>query len=309
MFKGTPTRTAAEISEAFDRLGAELNAFTGKEYTCYYARVLDEHVPIAVEVLSDMVVNSRAGATTPSATSARSCIEEIARTEDTPDDRSCTSCSSGTLWPSHPLGLPVLGSRETVGGFDNAQSRAFHDAPLPHRPRSSWRPRATSTTTTLVELVEKYLALPEGRATSASARRRRRSDTRLQVLTQGHRAGAHLLGRARAQGHRRRPLRALASSTSSSAAACPRGSSRRSARRRAWRTRCYSYHSLYQDTGAVRASTRARGRPTPSRSCASCRPRSRTCAATASPPRSCDRAKEAHQGSARAVARVARATA
>ncbi len=56
MFKGTPTRDAAEISETFDGLGAELNAFTSKEYTCYYARLVDEHVPLAIEVLSDMVV-------------------------------------------------------------------------------------------------------------------------------------------------------------------------------------------------------------------------------------------------------------
>jgi predicted Zn-dependent peptidase len=56
MFKGTPTRTAAQISEAFDRIGAELNAFTSKEYTCYYARLLDEHLSTAVEILSDMVV-------------------------------------------------------------------------------------------------------------------------------------------------------------------------------------------------------------------------------------------------------------
>ena len=55
MFKGTPTRSAAEISETFDELGAELNAFTSKEYTCYYSRLVDEHLPVAVEVLSDMV--------------------------------------------------------------------------------------------------------------------------------------------------------------------------------------------------------------------------------------------------------------
>jgi len=55
MFKGTPTRTAAGISESFDRLGAELNAFTSKEYTAYYARLLDQHTGQAVDMLSDMV--------------------------------------------------------------------------------------------------------------------------------------------------------------------------------------------------------------------------------------------------------------
>jgi len=52
MFKGTPTRTAADISEHFERLGGELNAFTSREYTCFYARVLDEHMDSAIEVLS-----------------------------------------------------------------------------------------------------------------------------------------------------------------------------------------------------------------------------------------------------------------
>ncbi len=123
MFKGTPTRTAAEISQTFDRLGAELNAFTSKEYTCYYARVLDQHVPTALEVLSDMVVNSTMA---PDAmTSEREVVlEEISRTEDTPDDR-VHELFAAALWPAHPLGRPVLGERETVGGFDQTQARTF----------------------------------------------------------------------------------------------------------------------------------------------------------------------------------------
>ena len=58
MFKGTPTRSAKDISEEFDRMGAELNAGTSKEYTMYYARFLDEHLPKAFELLGDMVANS-----------------------------------------------------------------------------------------------------------------------------------------------------------------------------------------------------------------------------------------------------------
>ena len=86
MFKGTPTRSAMEISEPFDRLGAELNAFTSKEYTCYYARFLDEHLPTAVEMLADMVV--AASLEDEACESEREVvIEEIARMEDTPDDR------------------------------------------------------------------------------------------------------------------------------------------------------------------------------------------------------------------------------
>ena len=123
MFKGTPTRSAREISEEFDRLGAELNAFTSKEYTAYYGRFVDEHLFRAFEVLSDMVVNSNLD--DPSCTSEREVvIEEIARMEDSPDDQIHELFSRG-LWPDHPIGLPILGSRETVGGFDHAQSARF----------------------------------------------------------------------------------------------------------------------------------------------------------------------------------------
>ncbi len=123
MFKGTPSRSAREISEEFDRLGAELNAFTSKEYTCYYSRLVDEHLPIAFEMLADMVVN--ASLTDESCDSEREVvIEEIARMEDTPDDR-IHEVFSNTLWPTHPIGLPILGNRDTVGGFDHRQSVAF----------------------------------------------------------------------------------------------------------------------------------------------------------------------------------------
>ncbi len=123
MFKGTSTRSAKDISEEFDRLGAELNAFTSKEYTCYYSRFVDQHLPTAFEVLADMVVDAQLS--DDSCQSEREVvIEEIARMEDTPDDR-IHELFNHALWPSHPIGLPILGSRATVGGFDQAQSVAF----------------------------------------------------------------------------------------------------------------------------------------------------------------------------------------
>lgn len=125
MFKGTPTRSALQISESFDRIGAELNAFTSKEYTAYYSRFVDEHLSTAFEILADMVVNSNLD--DPSCVSEREVvIEEIARMEDTPDDY-IHELFSRALWPEHPIGLPILGSRQTVGGFDHAQSAAFRD--------------------------------------------------------------------------------------------------------------------------------------------------------------------------------------
>ncbi len=179
MFKGTPTRSAAEISETFDRLGAELNAFTGKESTCFYARVLDEHVDIAIEVLSDMVVDSEL-AEDAIGYEREVVIEEIARHEDTPEDQ-IGDVWVGALWPSHPLGKPVLGSRQTVGAFDHGQSRGFHDR---HYRTCSVVVAAAGNVEhdKVVGLVEKYLTLP-----SAACEKRPLSPaevtTNLKVLT------------------------------------------------------------------------------------------------------------------------------
>jgi len=126
MFKGTPTRSAAGISEAFDRLGAELNAFTSKEYTAYYARLLDQHTADAIEILADMVVNS-SFAEDACLSEREVVIEEIARYDDQPDDQ-VHELFASALMPSHPLGLPIIGTRETVGGFDHDKSLAFHES-------------------------------------------------------------------------------------------------------------------------------------------------------------------------------------
>ncbi len=124
MFKGTPTRTAAQISESFDRLGAELNAFTSKEYTCYYSRLIDEHLPEAVDILSDMVVN--ASLAEDACLSEREVVlEEISRYEDQPEDQ-VHELFASTLLPSHPIGLPVIGQKSTVSVFDHQSAAAFH---------------------------------------------------------------------------------------------------------------------------------------------------------------------------------------
>ena len=123
MFKGTPVRSARDISEEFDRLGAEINAFTSKEYTCYYARFVDEHLDRAFSILSDMVTD--AALDNAACESEREVvIEEIARMEDTPDDQ-IHEIFSRVLWPTHPIGLPVLGDKESVATFDHGRSTAF----------------------------------------------------------------------------------------------------------------------------------------------------------------------------------------
>jgi len=85
LFKGTPTRTALDISVALDGVGGEMNAFTAKEYTCYHARVLDDDLPLALDVISDMVTSSLIAAE--DVDGERSVIlEEIAMHDDDPDD-------------------------------------------------------------------------------------------------------------------------------------------------------------------------------------------------------------------------------
>ena len=123
MFKGTPTRTAKDISEEFDRMGAELNAGTSKEYTMYYARFLDEHLPKAFALLGDMVVNSLC-ADEECERERKVVIEEIGRMEDNPEDL-VGEIFEAALWPEHPIGLPIIGTRETVGSFGHQAAVEF----------------------------------------------------------------------------------------------------------------------------------------------------------------------------------------
>lgn len=115
MFKGTKNRTARQIAEALDSVGGQINAFTAKEYTCYYARVLDNHLDVAVDVLSDMFFNSLFQPTEIEK-EKNVILEEIKMYEDTPDDLVHDVFIAG-LWPGHPLGRPIIGHRETVASL------------------------------------------------------------------------------------------------------------------------------------------------------------------------------------------------
>ncbi|HDP69206.1 MAG TPA: insulinase family protein [Actinobacteria bacterium] len=116
LFKGTKTRTAKEISETFDGLGAELNAFTGKEHTCYYTRIIDENLNIAVEVLSDMLLHSALNKDDIKS-EKEVVLEEIGFHEDSPDERVHDLFAEG-LWENHPLGKNILGHLDTVRNFE-----------------------------------------------------------------------------------------------------------------------------------------------------------------------------------------------
>ena len=112
LFKGTATRSAEDIAQTIDSIGGQMDAFTAKEYASYYIKVLDEHLPLAVEVLSDIVMRP---AFTPEdiEREKKVVVEEIKMVEDTPDDL-VHELFTERFWPGHPLGRPILGTRETV---------------------------------------------------------------------------------------------------------------------------------------------------------------------------------------------------
>jgi predicted Zn-dependent peptidase len=124
LFKGTRQRSALDISSAVDAVGGEMNAFTAKEYTCYYARVLDNDLPLAVEIVCDMLTGSLIEASDIDAERGV-ILEEIAMTEDDPGD--CVhDLFAQTMFGDSPLGRPVLGTVETVNDLDRDRITRFY---------------------------------------------------------------------------------------------------------------------------------------------------------------------------------------
>lgn len=123
VFKGTATRSARDIAEAFDEIGGQVNAFTSKEYTCFYAKVLDEHASIALEVLHDMFFHSTFDPVEVEK-EKQVIIEEIRMVEDTPDDW-VHDLASQALLPDHPLGYSILGSEDNVRSFKSEDLQQF----------------------------------------------------------------------------------------------------------------------------------------------------------------------------------------
>jgi predicted Zn-dependent peptidase len=124
LFKGTPTRDAQAIAEAFDAIGGDLNAFTAREHTCFYARVLDRDVDMAMEHLCDMLQHSILR-TDDFEAERQVILEEINMHEDTPDDL-VHDLFAETVWSDHPLGRPVLGTVETITGQNRDQVKRFY---------------------------------------------------------------------------------------------------------------------------------------------------------------------------------------
>ena len=124
LFKGTRRRTALDISAELDAVGGELNAFTGKEYTCYHARVLDADVPLAVDVLCDMVTSSAIPSV--EVDSERGVIlEEIAMHDDDPDDV-VHDAFVEELYGDSPLGRPITGTVATIEALTRRQIAGYY---------------------------------------------------------------------------------------------------------------------------------------------------------------------------------------
>ena len=123
LFKGTATRTAEDIAQQIDSIGGQLDAFTAKEYASYYIKVLDEHLPLAIDVLSD-IVRHPAFAPEDIEREKKVVLEEIKMVEDTPDDLVHELFTQG-FWENHPLGRPILGTKETVESFNAGLLRDY----------------------------------------------------------------------------------------------------------------------------------------------------------------------------------------
>ena len=132
LFKGTTNRSAEDIARSVDSIGGNLDAFTAKEMVCFNTKVLDEHLPLAFDVLADLVLNplfreedieKEKGV----------ILEEIKMDADSPDYL-VHEIFSSNFWKDHPLGKPILGTRETVKRFDRADDSAIITAPSTRPP-------------------------------------------------------------------------------------------------------------------------------------------------------------------------------
>ncbi|HEY8909628.1 MAG TPA: pitrilysin family protein [Desulfosporosinus sp.] len=129
-FKGTEHRTARDLAESLEAVGGQLNAFTTKEYTCYFAKILDEDLDLAIDVLSDMFFNSLFDEKEIEK-EKNVVIEEIKMYEDSPDEL-IHDIFSEHVWSDHPLGKPILGTEESIRSLSREKIMTFlseHYAP------------------------------------------------------------------------------------------------------------------------------------------------------------------------------------
>ena len=246
LFKGTATRSALEIAQAMDAIGGHLNAFTDKEHTCYYLRVLSNHLDDAMDVLADMLLHP---AFEPEALERERqvILEEIHMYEDAPDDL-VHDLFASSMWPEHPLGWPIAGIHETVARLSRADSMGFMGAYC--RPNVSLLAAAGRLShDAIVELAERALGAWDGRSVPTAASRRRSRGRRWRF---GTRTSSRCTCVSASRGFPRRTATGTRSPswTRSSAAGCR---SRLFQEIREERGLAYSistYHAAYRDAGA-----------------------------------------------------------
>jgi predicted Zn-dependent peptidase len=125
VFKGTHTRSAQAIARQMDSIGGNLDAYTGKETICFNVKSLDEHVPIALDVLSDLVLNPQF-AEVDIERERGVILEEIKIDEDNPEIL-VNEIFTQSFWHDHPLGKPILGTKKTVSSLDREKLSAYHN--------------------------------------------------------------------------------------------------------------------------------------------------------------------------------------
>jgi predicted Zn-dependent peptidase len=123
VFKGTKNRSAEAIAAEVDSVGGYMDAFTAKEYASFHLKVLDEHLPRAVEILGDIVLNPLFDPAE-MAKEKKVIFEEINMVEDTPDDL-VMELFTEAFWPDHPLGRPILGTKKSISGFVREDLASF----------------------------------------------------------------------------------------------------------------------------------------------------------------------------------------
>lgn len=151
-FKGTRTRSAREIAESFDRIGGHVNAFTSKEYTCFYAKVLDNHSEHAIDVLADMFFHSTFS-TDELLKEKHVVFEEIKMYEDTPDEV-VHDLLGEACFGEHPLGYPILGSEKSLNTFSGETLRNYMKQS--YRPENVVISIAGNVDESIIERAEQY---------------------------------------------------------------------------------------------------------------------------------------------------------
>ncbi|MCR4434313.1 MAG: pitrilysin family protein [Clostridiales bacterium] len=155
LFKGTESKSAKEIAETIDNIGGQLNAFTGKECTCFYAKTLDAHINISLELLSDMFFNSRFDKKDIDVEN-KVILEEIGMYEDSPEEL-VHDLLSETIWAGDSLGYPILGTEESLRNINRQTIQEYL--------RQNYTPENTVISVAgnyeddkLAELIEQYFS-------------------------------------------------------------------------------------------------------------------------------------------------------